>query len=187
MTVGILGLAAGRSRRFGSDKRMALMPDGQRLIDGFVTQAISSGLPLLICIDKDDHPLATLLAQRQIDFHRCDNATEGMGATLAEGVAQLRDWDGVLIALADMPWVQAETYRAVAEQLRPEGICVPVYRGRRGHPVGFGRSFFAPLTKLQGDAGARQLLAQHAATLTELAVADAAIFRDVDLPSDLIA
>jgi molybdenum cofactor cytidylyltransferase len=166
---------------------MALLADGQRLVDAFVTQAMRSGLPLLVCVDKDDHHLAALLAQRQIDVHFCCNAAEGMGATLAEGVAQLSNWDGVLIALADMPWVQPETYQAVAQQLQPDTICVPVYGGRRGHPVGFGCSFFPQLARLQGDNGARQLIAQHAAKLIELVVSDAAIHRDVDLPSDLIS
>jgi molybdenum cofactor cytidylyltransferase len=109
-----------------------------------------------------------------------------MGATLAEGIGQVTHWSGVLIALADMPYVQASTFRAVADSLASDGICVPRHAGERGHPVGFGRLFFPALAGLEGDVGASKLLRQYARRITYLDVEDAGILRDIDRAEDLV-
>ena len=71
MKVGILILAAGRSARFGSDKRVARLPDGQRIIDATVTNARASGLPLLVCLGMHDHQLAADLVAPGITCLQC--------------------------------------------------------------------------------------------------------------------
>lgn len=50
--------------------------------------------------------------------------------------------DGFVIALADMPYIQPETIRAVADSLA-EGasIVIPIYQNQRGHPVVFLQNF----------------------------------------------
>jgi molybdenum cofactor cytidylyltransferase len=62
-------------------------------------------------------------------------------------------------------------------------IAVPVFQGRRGNPVAFGRSYFQNLIALQGDRGARMLLREH--PVIEVAVEDEGIHRDVDMPEDV--
>ena len=84
-----------------------------------------------------------------------------------------------------MPWIHPNTFCAIAAHAADDRIVIPVHRGRRGHPVAFGADFFPALAQLDGDVGARQLVAAHAAAVRELAVADAGILRDVDRPSDL--
>jgi len=185
VNVGILALAAGRARRFGSDKRLARLPDGRYCIEAFLDQAEASGLPVMVCLAAGDRQLADLLDARGCRYHACERAAEGMGGTLAEGITRIPDWDGVLVALADMPWVSAETYRAVAGQLSANRICAPEYNDRRGHPVGFGRALFGELAALGGDSGARDLLARHPGYIDKVAVEDPAILKDIDLPQDL--
>lgn len=185
MTVGVLALAAGSGRRFGSDKRQAPLADGRTVLDTFLDSIDASDLPVLVCLGCRDDKLAAKLAQRVIDFYQCHNAPQGMGATLAEGVGQLPNWDGVLIALADMPWVKPETYRELAEGLTHRAIHIPVYEGRRGHPVGFGSDYFPALQQLSGNAGARQLTLENAEQVIELSLQDPGIHRDIDEPGDL--
>ena len=78
MAVGVLVLAAGRSRRFGSDKRQALLPGGKRVLDALLSQINESGLPVLICLDETDDDLAFELDGRNIPYHLCYRAGEGM-------------------------------------------------------------------------------------------------------------
>jgi molybdenum cofactor cytidylyltransferase len=108
-----------------------------------------------------------------------------MGATLAEGIGRLADWSGVLVALADMPWVRASSFTTVARELARDGICVPRYQGRQGHPVGFARQFFPELAALEGDQGARELLQRHAGQVTFLELDDPGILQDIDRQEDL--
>lgn len=185
MKVGILLLAAGSASRFGSDKRLALMPGGNTVLDGVLANITCSGLPVLVCLGPADHELAAYVEARGIACHLCQRASEGMGGTLAEGIAKLSELHGVLIALADMPWIEPGTYRIIAEKLTQDTICIPVHGGRRGHPVGFGRRYFNELCQSGGDAGARNLLDLHAGRVREIAVEDPSIHRDIDLPADI--
>lgn len=185
MTVGVLLLAAGRSARFGADKRQAALPDGRRVLDAALAGIVASGLPLLVCVAQRDDALAHALHARGIDCLRCARADEGMGGTLADGVGAISGWSGVLVALADMPWIAPATYRSLAERLSVQSIVAPVFNGDRGHPVGFGRAFFPGLAALAGDTGARRLLATHVENVIEIPLTDPAILWDIDVPGDL--
>ncbi len=187
MTIGVIVLAAGLATRFGSDKRVAHLADGRRMINATVTNARDSGLPLLVCLRTHDHQLAAELVAPGITCLQCHRADEGMGATLAEGIRHTEKWDGALIALADMPWIKPDSYERVAAALTRNVIVQPHYGDKAGHPVGFGADFFPALTKLSGDAGGRQLLHAHAQRVQPLQVDDPAIRRDVDRPDDLLS
>lgn len=185
MTAGVLVLAAGRARRFGSDKRLARLPDGRLSVDALLDQLDTSGLPVLVCLGPQDGEIVTLLDARGFRHQVCERSGEGMGGTLAQGIMQVKSWNGVLVALADMPWIAGATYRAVADRLESGSICVPTFEGERGHPVGFGRKFFPELAMLGGDTGARSLLAKHPDKIREVPVEDAGIHRDIDTPADI--
>lgn len=181
MKVGVILLAAGRSRRFGSDKRRAVLDDGQTLLAATVAAIRASGLPLLACLDPADDALATTLADEHVAVARCRDAALGMGHTLAQGVGQRpEDWEGLLVALADMPWVRPDSYRAIAARLAPGNIVAPCFEGRRGNPVGFSSAFYGHLAACSGDRGARDILRQHANAVRELPLDDPGLLRDVD-------
>ena len=115
-----------------------------------------------------------------------ERADEGVGTSIAAGVAASSDARGWLIVLADMPSIRAETIAAVAGALRGGArIVVPVTAGRRGHPVGFSARYGIALQALTGDTGARQILNTDAAVVEEISVNDAGIFADIDTPADL--
>lgn len=185
MIVGIL-LAAGAASRFGGDKLLHPLPDGTPI-------AVAAARNLLQGVDRgvavvraEDEELARLLSAAGMRVEFCQNAVEGMGASLACGVSKARDAKGWLIALADMPFIQAETTRGVAHLIEKGApIAAPFHRGKRGHPVGFSRDFFAALSSLQGDCGARDLLAAHAARIRPLHCDDCGISMDIDTPLDL--
>ena len=185
MTVGILMLAAGSSRRFGSDKRQAMLASGQTLLCATLENACASGLPLRICLGHADAELADSLRGQGYEVQLCRHSDLGMGATLANGAAELGDWDGVLVALADMAWIVPDTYRLMAGHIKHDSICAPYYKGQRGHPIGFGSDFYPQLTELAGDQGARALLDRFKPQVKQVEVADPGIVRDADTPADL--
>ena len=108
-----------------------------------------------------------------------------MGATLAQGIACVHEWDGTLVALGDMPFVKPETYRLLAQALRTDNICVPVCEGRRGNPVGFGCRFYPSLSRLAGDQGGKAIIGEFADRVVRIEVSDVGIHRDIDVPNDL--
>ncbi|MFV0277296.1 MAG: NTP transferase domain-containing protein [Parahaliea sp.] len=185
MNAGVLLLAAGLSRRFGGDKRFARLPDGGTVLVRCIEHIQAAGLPLVACLRPQDEPGQRCLAELGVALQLCPGASDGMGTTLAQGIVAAQDWDAALVALADMPFVSAATFRAVAAAAGPEHIAVPFCEGRHGHPVAVGARYFGELAALSGDAGARELLARHADRVRALPLVDRGIWRDIDRPADL--
>jgi molybdenum cofactor cytidylyltransferase len=133
-----------------------------------------------------DAMLKRALADTGARVVECARADEGMGASLACGVAAAAGADGWIVALADMPWIAPGTINAVADALRAGAeIAAPCWRGERGHPVGFARAYEPLLVALTGDEGARAIVAARQWALALVDVEDAGVVRDVDHPADL--
>lgn len=186
---GIL-LAAGSSKRFGTDKLVHPLADGTPLgtpIALASARTLGAALPwVLVVVRPDAAALADMLARQGFATAVCRAAEQGMGASIACGVAATQDADGWLIALADMPFIRADTIASVAAELaRGAGIAAPSLRGVRGHPVGFSRRFAAQLLSLRGDTGARTILEQHAEDLALVEYDDPGIVQDIDFPQDM--
>ena len=190
--VGIL-LAAGKGARFGGGKLLAPLrtafddiPAGTP-IGAAACRHLVAALPETIAVVRPgDSLLAAMLAAEGARVIECARADEGMGASLACGVSASADAAGWVIALGDMPWIQAATIRAVAAAIAAGAdIGAPEFDGRRGHPVAFSRRHGVALAALEGDEGARAILAAHKASIRTLAVADAGVVRDVDRRDDI--
>lgn len=181
-----LVLAAGSARRFGRDKRWVRLAGGRVMIDEVLARIAAAGLPAKVVLRADDpardeHPWpAPVLTVAAAEAER------GLGASLAAAARQLDDEQPCLICLADMPFIEPETYRRLAAALTDDVIVAPVCEGRRGHPVAFAARFLPELRRLDGDRGARALLEAHRGRVVELPVADAGIHRDIDTVADLL-
>lgn len=177
-----LMLAAGFSRRFGSDKRLYPLSPKQTLLAASLATPLSV-LPELWLVLRADDDLSALGVPPALHVVRNPAAQQGMGTSLACGMQTLAacsQADAVAILLGDMPWVRVETLQTLCAQAAPGSIVLPVYQGRRGHPVIFGRQFWPPLQALDGDAGARAVLLANAPYVVEIEVDDAGVLRDVD-------
>jgi len=185
MIVGIL-LAGGASTRFGSDKLMAKLPDG-RTVAQAAAQAMVAALEEVIAVARPgNEPLEQTLRAAGCEVIVCEKSVEGMGASIACGVAARPDADGWVIGLADMPWIEAATVWSVATELeRGAAIVAPTYAGQRGHPVGFAGGFGKDLAGLTEDVGARHIVEAHGAQVKTVHTDDRAVLRDIDRPEDV--
>jgi molybdenum cofactor cytidylyltransferase len=134
--------------------------------------------------------LAKALKSEGCEVVVCDNAAEGMGASLACAARAAAHFhppaDGYLVALADMPFVRRTTIAAVRDALAGGAALVaPYFRARRGHPVALSSVFYEELLALRGDEGAKQLLAANEKALVKIPVGDPGVIRDIDTPGDL--
>jgi molybdenum cofactor cytidylyltransferase len=182
--MGIL-LAAGAGTRFGGGKLLAKLADGTTVGRRACANLVAAVPDVIAVVRPGDDELAEELAAAGARVTVCPDAQAGMGASLAHGVRAAGDADAVMIALADMPWIRPETFRAVAAELRRgEQLVVPRHQGKRGHPVGFGRAHRPALTVLGNDDGARELIAR-ATGIRWIDIDDPGALRDVDTPADL--
>ena len=187
LIAGVL-LAAGASSRFGSNKLLAVLPDGRRVAEAACAALRPAVDRLIVVVRGGSSDLEACFKSFDAEVCPVPDADRGMGTSLAFGISRCADADGWLIALADMPLVAAANATRVVQALRKgASIAVPVDGSRRGHPVGFSRRFIGELCALHGDVGARTILAAHPGDIDEIPVSDSGSWLDIDTPADLIA
>ena len=196
-----LVLAAGQSRRFGDDKRLAKLENGQSLLMATLQQAASICDDIYLVIRADDQVLRDHILPfsqgvgkitipthtAQIHWVVAEDAPLGMGHSLSEGVNALinHNIDQCLIFLGDMPYIQLETLKTIAAELDKTTFTIPRVDGHWGHPIGVRSEAFHLLTHLSGDRGAKAVLKRHIEMIQFIDVADQGILRDVDTPQAL--
>jgi molybdenum cofactor cytidylyltransferase len=183
--VGLL-LAAGSATRFGSDKLSHRLPHGVPIAVQ-AARHLHAVVPRVLAVVKPGTTeLQSRLRDEGCEISVCENAAEGMGASLACGVRAAGRAEGYLVALADMPFVRASTIAAVRDALAAgASLAAPYWRARRGHPVGISGAFYEQLLASRGDEGARRLLAENESRLIKVPVGDPGVLRDIDTPADL--
>lgn len=187
-------LAAGRGMRFGGDKLLAEI-DGAPLVARALAAALAAPVRRVFVAVGDDPRLIAALEAAADRLHAAarlvpvpvPNAVQGMGVSLRTAVAALpADAEGVFVFLGDMPAIAPQTPAKLALALTgADRIAVPLHGGQRGHPVLFGADWLGALTALEGDAGARKLLAEAGPRLIPVEVDDAGVLFDIDRPGDL--
>jgi molybdenum cofactor cytidylyltransferase len=183
--VGLL-LAAGSATRFGSDKLQHALPHGVSIAVQSARHLKSELGRVVAVVRPDSDRLISNLKAEGCELVVCENAAEGMGASLACAARAAGEADGYLIALADMPFLRRTTIAAVRDALVGGApLVAPYFRARRGHPVGLSHEFFHELITLRGDEGAKRLLAAHEKQMVKIPVGDPGALRDIDRPEDL--
>lgn len=179
MIAGLL-LAAGRSRRFGSDKLCAKL-DGSAVIR-WSAKALASLDELYVVVPPGADALMQALSRLDVRFVVNLARDEGMASSIRAGVAALSDdATAVVIALADQPRVNPAIVSALCERWKQGDVSAvaPVYPEGQGNPVLFGRETFDALLALRGDIGARTVLESLGARAATIPV-DHAMPIDVD-------
>jgi len=176
-------LAAGAGTRFGQPKVNATLADGRRFLDVIVEHCQTSGAdPVVVVVPPDVTVPANVRAVVNA------NARDEQVTSLRLGLAQLVNSNaaGALVWPVDHPFVLATSALAVVDAARRAGapIVVPVYDGKRGHPVWFARETWRELMTI-ADGGARAVVHAHGARVQEIVVLDAGVRRNVDTRADL--
>jgi len=180
-------LAAGSATRFGSDKLLHSLPHEVPIaIQAARHLKVVFSERVLAVVRPDSARLKEFLEKENCQVVVCENAAEGMGASLACAVRAARDADAFVVALADMPFIRSSTIAAVRDALVAGApLAAPYFRARRGHPVGIAAKFRQELEALQGDEGARKVVAANEKSLLKIPVGDPGVLRDIDTPADL--
>lgn len=183
--VGLL-LAAGQSRRFGANKLLHPLDDGTPMVVASLRHLQAVVANSIAVVDDRGGEVALLLAAEGVRVVENPRAREGLGTSIACGVAASADAQGWIIALGDMPYIPGAVIRSVVSGLvQGADIIAPVYRQQRGHPVGFAARHAAALMQLQADEGARRIIDANPDALTLIEVDDRAVLIDIDLPNEL--
>ena len=185
MITGIL-LAAGAAKRFGGGKLKQVLPNGLAICVASARNLAAAVDQVIAVVRPGDEATRTLLAaEPNIQIVVCERAEEGMGHSLAAAVAASPNDSHWIVALGDMPLINPNTIRRVAEAIEQgAAFAMPVYQSQRGHPVGIHSRFRADLHALEGDAGARAIIADHKSGVQLVETDDSGVLVDVDTVAD---
>ncbi len=171
--------AAGLSTRMGGPNKM-LLPYGESTIVGTVVRTLlACDLDVVVVTGRDAALVSEAAEPARAVFN--ERYREGLGTSIACGVAACPPDHGYLIALGDMPELSTDVVRLLAAQAEPDAILAPVYAqepDRPGHPVLFGSIYRESLLGLTGDEGARAVLRANRGKLRLIPVAGALV--DID-------
>ncbi len=185
-------LAAGRSTRMGGPNKLLAELGGKTLVRIVAEQALASKASDVIVVTG--HQAAEVeksLAGLKVRFVRNPDFAEGLASSVKAGIAAVPDAaDAAVVCLGDMPLIDAHLIDRLIEAFAPDRgglIALPVCDGRRGNPVLWSRRFFKELMTLDGDIGARHLIAKHGEAVAEVPVEGHGAFLDIDTPQALEA
>lgn len=181
----VIVMAAGLSRRFGSNKLLA----------GF------RGKPLIVCVFEALKGIASdqvYVVFRDVEvkelamsygFNVCYNPQpkEGQSRSIREGILCAGEASAYMFLTGDQPLLKAETLAGMASKFLefPGKIMVAAFQGRRGSPVIFDMCYKDALLALRGDAGGRSVIQEHPDAIVLYEINEAFELADVDHLEDL--
>jgi len=188
-------LAAGESRRFQGCKQLALFR-GQTLLSRVVAlaESVTPGAVHLVLganakhIRSESH---ALFQRTELSTHFHEQWSEGMGSSLAAGMASLpKPADAVLVLLVDQINLSVEDLQlmiaawvSTPHNLRDTQIICADYGPTLGVPALFPAHYFAELMQLRGDRGAKKIISRYASNTLALPMESAKI--DIDTVEQL--
>jgi len=182
-----LVLAAGRSRRMGTQK--LLLPVSNSTLIAHVVDQVLAGVVerVYVVVAPEGDAIAHELSGRPVTIVANPNAEAQMLDSVRCGLRALpANCEAVLVALGDQPTLSSALINEMVAAYRDsgQGIVVPAYGGRRGHPLLFAIRFRDEILTGHDEVGLRGLLRDHAEDVHELRVTDSAVLSDMDYPED---
>ena len=186
--VGAVVLAAGSSSRMGRPKQ-TLSYRGESLLRRAALAALGAGCrPVVVVTGANAEPSRREL--EGLDVREVFNPLweTGMASSIRAGVEALlgadADVEAVVLLLCDQPHVTADVISRLVDASRAtrSPLVASAYGGSFGAPALFGRALFAELTRLEGAAGAKQVIKRHAEGAHFLPFPGGEV--DVDTPDD---
>ncbi|MBW2340880.1 MAG: nucleotidyltransferase family protein [Deltaproteobacteria bacterium] len=208
-------LGAGGSERFGSEKLLALLPTGERLLERALRVHLQSHIsPLVLVVSPnlrktimgitDTFSSSGLKVGKRIHQWYCfscrwgggrlvtnENFEKGMSSSIHKGLTCLTDEEkacGVLISLADLPFLAPQTINFLINKFLEEkmGMLVPVFNGTTGHPVIVDIDRFKhEINHITGDVGLKDLMHKFPEAVKRLPWHNDSVTRDIDTSGDL--
>ena len=181
-------LSAGESSRMGTPK--ALLPvDGQTFIERIVTALKKTTVSaIVVVLGHHLEEIRQKVAQLSVTMVVNQNYRSGQLSSLQAAIRSLegKNVDAILVHLVDHPFLDS---RLVDEMIKrfyesKKMIVVPLYKGRRGHPVLFSSKLFPELLAAPLEVGAKEVVHAHRGDTLEIQASDEGVTIDIDTPEE---
>ena len=183
----LLLLAAGASARMRGRDKLLEPVEGQPLLRRQALAALATGARVYVTLPPGADARRAALEGLAVEIVEVADAASGMAASLRAGMAALpKTCRAVLVVLADMPELGEDDFRMLFNAFEGDAAA-PILRGagadgRPGHPVLFPRRCFDELAALNGDQGAKPVLAAHSDEVRLIPLPGQRALTDLDTP-----
>jgi molybdenum cofactor cytidylyltransferase len=182
-------LAAGESRRMGKTK-LILDWRGKTILQHVLDTLRDSPVDeVVLVLGHEAERIRGGIQAPGVKIVINPDYREGMSTSLRLGIlAADPDTQAFLVVLADQPGINPEIISELIQNFRQafpgKNIVVPVFKGRRGHPVLFGSKYRGEILAVEGDVGGREILAEHPEDILTVEMDAEAVLVDIDTPED---
>ena len=189
MKLGLVMLAAGNSRRFGSNKLLYTV-DGEPMYRHILSELVkvrkeleTQGIYCSITVVTQYDEIAEDAGKNGVSVLYNLHPDEGISSSLRIGLRKNWDADACLFTVSDQPWLRGETILELIELFLKEGkgIACVQHSGKTGNPCIFSRKYFGELMELEGDVGGKRVIRKHREDTAVLEVLDERELIDVDV------
>jgi CTP:molybdopterin cytidylyltransferase MocA len=186
MICGII-LAAGESSRMKSPKALLKIGD-ETFVERIISTMHRAGIAEIIVITGFHHDQIDQALKQRKDIRVVYNDRYSLGqfSSLRAGVRALPDGvSAILVWPVDLPLVQDQTaMRVKEEQGSPNAAAIPVFNGRKGHPVLYRREVLHAIQSMDDTHTGKELQNLFAGKISYVEVNDEAILLDIDTPEE---
>jgi molybdenum cofactor cytidylyltransferase len=185
--IAALVLAGGLSRRLGYPKQLVELcgkPALQWVLDAVQRTSLE---PRVLVLNPDVARSRALETEGFVVVVN-ERAGEGQSTSIRAGLAVLPDdVDAVVFFLGDQPFIDPAVAALLVDRFRATQAAIvrPRYADGPGHPILIARRLFPELLALEGDTGARPVLARYRDEIVTCDVPERSIPLDLDTPEDI--
>jgi len=176
-------LAAGESKRMGRPK-MLLSFNESTMIETVLKNISESKVEkILVVLGAEKDAIAEKIGKLDLEFCYNENYIEGMLSSVKCGFKNLpNDFKAAMVFQGDQPFIAADAINKVIEAYLSSkyGIIIPVYDGKRGHPILIDRKYNSEIVKLSPEIGLRELTFRFHYDVLEVQTEEPGILRDFD-------
>lgn len=156
-------LAAGQSKRFGSDNKLIKKYNKKYLINHIIGTLLKSKVNKIIVVlgFQKSKVRKITVKNKKINFVINKNYKSGMASSIKTGLKEIsKNNVGFLIVQADMPLISMKIINSLCYAIRKKNkeIVAPIYKRNIGNPIGFKSSMIKILNKTKGDSGAKKII-----------------------------
>lgn len=186
-SVGCIILAAGLSSRMKQQK--LVMPYGDDTIIKSITDkaVMSKAEEIVVVLGSDAEDVKKALEGLPVDFEINKNYKDGMLSSVQCGFNSLPGrLDAAVLLLGDQPMLPDHIIDQLIEVYREgmKSMVVPVYKGKRGHPILIDLKYLDEINQIDPEVGLRELMLHHEEEIFELEVDTSDILKDIDTYED---
>jgi molybdenum cofactor cytidylyltransferase len=176
--------AAGKSKRMKVNKYLLNLKD-KSLIRSTIDNLLDAELNEIYLVLSENSPIAKEVKDYKIHIlmNKLESSEMADSIKIALNAIKAKYNDGILVTPADIPFVKKDTIKELVENFKNhnDNIVIPVYKGRKGHPVIFPARI---IYDLFNENTLRDVIKKHEDKIIYYNLSDFGVLIDIDTKGD---